>query len=75
MRVHCAARGWPILGDPVYGRPADVPLQLLARRIVVPLSKSGPPIEVEAPVPPHMRETLAACGASEATLDRFLFPS
>jgi hypothetical protein len=28
----------------------------------VPLSKSKPPIEVEAPAPPHMLETLAACG-------------
>ena len=38
------------------------PLQLLARKVVVPLSKSKPPIEVEAPAPPHMLETLAACG-------------
>ena len=66
LRVHCAARGWPILGDAVYGERADVSLQLLARKIVVPLAKSGPPIEVEAPVPPHMREALAACGFVEA---------
>ena len=38
------------------------PSQLLARKVVVPLSKSKPPIEVEAPAPPHMLETLAACG-------------
>ena len=62
LRVHCAAMGWPILGDAIYGAPADVPLQLLARRVVVPLSKSKPPIAVEAPAPEHMRETLAACG-------------
>jgi tRNA pseudouridine32 synthase/23S rRNA pseudouridine746 synthase len=62
LRVHCAAQGWPILGDPIYGVRADVPLQLLARKVVVPLAKSGRPIEVEAPVPLHMRETLAACG-------------
>jgi tRNA pseudouridine32 synthase / 23S rRNA pseudouridine746 synthase len=62
LRVHCAAQGWPILGDAVYGERADVPLQLLARKVVVPLSKSKPPIEVEAPAPPHMRDTLAACG-------------
>jgi len=62
LRVHCAAMGWAILGDPVYGARADVPLQLLARKIVVPISKSGAPVEVEAPVPPHMREALAACG-------------
>jgi tRNA pseudouridine32 synthase/23S rRNA pseudouridine746 synthase len=64
LRVHCAAQGWPILGDPIYGRRADVPLQLLARKVVVPLSKNGPPIEVEAPVPAHMQETLAACGCA-----------
>ena len=66
LRVHCAAQGWPILGDPIYGSRADVPLQLLARKVVVPLSKIAPPIEVEAPVPPHMRETLAACGWVES---------
>ena len=39
-----------------------LPLQLLARKVVVPLSKSKPPIEVEAPAPSHMLETLTACG-------------
>jgi tRNA pseudouridine32 synthase/23S rRNA pseudouridine746 synthase len=62
LRVHCAAIGAPILGDPVYGEAADVPLQLLARRVVVPLSKAKPPIEVEAPAPDHMCAMLAACG-------------
>ncbi len=62
LRVHCAAQDRPILGDAVYGAPAEVPLQLLARKVIVPLSKRKPPIEVEAPVPPHMREELAACG-------------
>jgi tRNA pseudouridine32 synthase / 23S rRNA pseudouridine746 synthase len=62
LRVHCAAQGWPILGDAIYGAQAELPLQLLARKVVVPLSKSKPPIEVEAPAPPHMLETLAACG-------------
>ena len=67
MRVHCASQGWPILGDAIYGERADVALQLLARKVVVPLSKAKPPIEVEAPAPPHMLETLAACGfAGEA---------
>jgi len=62
LRVHCASEGWPILGDAVYGERADLPLQLLARRVEVPLAKDRPPIVVEAPAPPHMRETLAACG-------------
>jgi len=62
LRVHCAAEGWPILGDAIYGARAEVPLQLLARKVVVPLMTSKPPIEVEAPAPSHMQETLAACG-------------
>ena len=42
LRVHCAAQGWPIVGDAIYG---DAPrfggpgLQLHAREIAVPLSK------------------------------------
>jgi tRNA pseudouridine32 synthase/23S rRNA pseudouridine746 synthase len=60
LRVHCAAMGWPILGDPIYGRrDAAERLHLLARSISVPLAKTKPPIRVEAPVPPHMREALA----------------
>jgi tRNA pseudouridine32 synthase/23S rRNA pseudouridine746 synthase len=62
LRVHCASQGWPIFGDPIYGERADLSLQLLARKVVVPLSKSKPPIEVEAPAPAHMLEALAACG-------------
>jgi tRNA pseudouridine32 synthase/23S rRNA pseudouridine746 synthase len=62
LRVHCASEGWPILGDPIYGAPADLALQLLARRVEVPLSRSHPPIVVEAPAPSHMLETLTACG-------------
>ena len=67
LRVHCASEGWPILGDAIYGARAELPLQLLARRVEVPLSKNQPPIVVEAPAPPHMLETLAVCGfAGEA---------
>jgi tRNA pseudouridine32 synthase/23S rRNA pseudouridine746 synthase len=62
LRVHCASQGWPIFGDAIYGERADLPLQLLARKVIVPLSKSKPPIEVEAPAPPHMLEALTACG-------------
>jgi tRNA pseudouridine32 synthase/23S rRNA pseudouridine746 synthase len=69
LRVHCQAMGWPILGDPVYGsgREADAPpLHLHARRLVVPLQDSKPPVDVSAPVPEHMRAAMAACGAGEA---------
>ncbi len=69
LRVHCAAMGWPILGDGVYGgapRSGGHGLQLLARRIEVPLAPSKPAIIVEAPAPDHMKDLLAACGYAEA---------
>ncbi|WP_036257236.1 RluA family pseudouridine synthase [Methylocapsa aurea] len=66
LRVHCAALGWPILGDPIYGagRGGAIALQLHARAIVIPLYKNKEPVGVEAPAPAHMREALAACGLS-----------
>ena len=65
LRVHCAAMGWPIVGDAIYGtapRAGGPGLQLHAREIVVPLYKNKEPIRVAAPVPGHMRDRLAACG-------------
>jgi tRNA pseudouridine32 synthase / 23S rRNA pseudouridine746 synthase len=65
LRVHCAAMGWPIVGDTIYGnapRAGGPGLHLHAREIVVPLYKNRPPIRVVAPVPPHMRERLLQCG-------------
>jgi tRNA pseudouridine32 synthase / 23S rRNA pseudouridine746 synthase len=69
LRVHCAAMGWPIVGDAIYGsapRSGGPGLQLHSREIVVPLYKNREPIRVTAPVPAHMRELLAACGCTEA---------
>jgi tRNA pseudouridine32 synthase/23S rRNA pseudouridine746 synthase len=64
LRVHCAAMGWPIAGDGVYGgRDRDNEgclLQLHAREIIVPLYPNKPPIRVTAPVPEHMAVALAA---------------
>ena len=65
LRVHCAAQGWPILGDDIYGtapRFRGPVLHLHAREIVVPISKNRDPVRVVAPVPAHMRERLALCG-------------
>jgi len=65
LRVHCSAKGWPIVGDDIYGgaeRFSGPILHLHAREIVVPLSKNKPPVRVVAPVPAHMRERLTACG-------------
>jgi tRNA pseudouridine32 synthase / 23S rRNA pseudouridine746 synthase len=65
LRVHCQASGFPILGDPIYGTAPrfDGPgLHLHARSVTVPLYPKKPPITVEAPLPAHMRERVAACG-------------
>ncbi len=64
LRVHCAHRGWPILGDAVYGDRSDrsLPLQLLARSVRVPLYSGKEPIEATAPVPAHMQAGLQTCG-------------
>ncbi len=65
LRVHCAAMGWPIVGDAIYGTAPRVggPIQHLhAREIVVPISRNKPPVRVAAPVPAHMRDRLTACG-------------
>jgi len=60
LRVHCAAKGWPMLGDPIYGngRNGSVPLQLHARAVTIPLYKNKPPIEVSAPPPASMQGLL-----------------
>lgn len=68
LRVHCAASGWPMLGDEIYGtapREGGPGLQLHARSITVPLYRKRAPIHVAAPPPPHMHEALAACGWSQ----------
>ncbi len=65
LRVHCAAQGFPILGDPIYGQGGAMGLQLHARAITIPLYKNKEPVNIEAPVPPHMRATLAACAPGE----------
>jgi tRNA pseudouridine32 synthase/23S rRNA pseudouridine746 synthase len=70
LRVHCAAMGWPILGDPVYGSGKAAgapPPHLHARRIVVPIDKHKPAVAAEAPVPQHMQAAMRACGWSEAS--------
>lgn len=65
LRVHCAAMGWPIVGDEIYGRAPRFRgpgLHLNAREVVVPLYPKRDPIRVVAPVPAHMRERLTMCG-------------
>jgi RluA family pseudouridine synthase len=68
IRVHCAAMGFPVLGDWIYGhapaarRPPDAALHLHARAIAVPYVWGAPPIRAEAPPPPHMLGPLEALG-------------
>jgi tRNA pseudouridine32 synthase/23S rRNA pseudouridine746 synthase len=65
LRVHCAAMGWPILGDAIYGtasRKDGLMLHLHAREVVVPLYKNRAPIRVVAPIPAPIRAALSQCG-------------
>jgi tRNA pseudouridine32 synthase/23S rRNA pseudouridine746 synthase len=66
VRVHCAALGSPIVGDTAYGGPGEVPLQLLARAISLPLYPAKPPVAVTAPVPQHMLAALTCLGYDPA---------
>ena len=60
LRVHCAAQGWPILGDPIYGSgvASALSLHLHARAVTIPLYKNKAPVTVEAPEPAHMKAAL-----------------
>jgi tRNA pseudouridine32 synthase/23S rRNA pseudouridine746 synthase len=65
LRVHCAAAGWPIVGDNIYGngpRFGEPVQHLHAREVVIPIAKNKPPVRITAPIPPHMRERLRVCG-------------
>ena len=73
IRVHCAAMGWPLVGDGIYGdrgAAGAAILHLLARRIAVPLYPGRPAVEAEAPVPRHMAATLAALGLGGDSAER-----
>lgn len=65
LRVHAAeGLGLPIVGDPVYGRPARDGLMLHAWRLRLP-RPAKPPIEAEAPMPARF----AAAGFGPELLD------
>ena len=81
IRVHLAARGWPIVGDPVYGEPrwgavadptvsaalAGFPRQALhASRVAFQHPVTGERIDVESPPPDDMRRILEALGGAVA---------
>jgi len=76
LRVHCAAMGFPILGDPKYGieysQMEGLPdcLHLHARSIEFP-HPSGGRMLIEADMPPHMIETFGMIGLDPAAAARF----
>jgi RluA family pseudouridine synthase len=66
IRVHCASLGCPVVGDPSYGKGMTAePMLLHARTIVLPLYPARAPLEITAPVPPHMAAALEKLGYEE----------
>ena len=55
LRVHLAAIGCPILGDPKYGTGRAAPPMLLHARAIDLPARDGGAIHVEAPAPPAMQ--------------------
>ncbi|TDR94337.1 RluA family pseudouridine synthase [Enterovirga rhinocerotis] len=77
LRAHAAHIGHPIVGDPKYfdvenwELPGGIQnrLHLLARRIVVPHPRTGRPVDVTAPLPPHMQQTFNLLGLDVSRYD------
>jgi tRNA pseudouridine32 synthase/23S rRNA pseudouridine746 synthase len=64
IRVHCAAIGCPLLGEPYYGPSRQTPgaLHLLARAVAFRLAADQPAVAATAPPPAHMAAALARLG-------------
>ena len=60
IRVHLASRGWPIVGDAVYGEPYDgLPRHALhAWRVSLPHPITRDTLEIEAAIPPDLQRVL-----------------
>jgi 23S rRNA pseudouridine955/2504/2580 synthase len=77
LRVHTAEIGHPIVGDPKYfdkenwQLPGGIQnrLHLMARRIVIPHPRTGQPLDVTAPLPPHMAQSWNLLGFDAARYD------
>jgi RluA family pseudouridine synthase len=67
LRVHCAAEGFPVLGDPIYGRrtTTEIPLHLHARAVTIPLGGGRGSVTVTAEPPDHMVANLKLCGCRD----------
>ena len=79
IRVHLAAAGMPVVGDPVYGHPrfekvrdpvlkkrlSEFPRQALhAERIAFRHPSTNEPLEIAAPIPPDLEELIGAIEAA-----------
>ncbi|MBB4041892.1 23S rRNA pseudouridine955/2504/2580 synthase [Microvirga flocculans] len=77
LRAHTAHIGHPIVGDPKYfdienwELPGGIQnkLHLLARRIVIAHPRTGKPIDVTAPLPPHMQQSFNLLGFDTSHYD------
>jgi 23S rRNA pseudouridine955/2504/2580 synthase len=77
LRAHAAHIGHPIVGDPKYFSienwelPGGIQnrLHLLARRIVIPHPRTGQPVDVTAPLPPHMAQSWNLLGFDASRYD------
>ncbi|UVF21310.1 RluA family pseudouridine synthase [Microvirga terrae] len=77
LRAHTAHIGHPIVGDPKYfdienwELPGGIQnkLHLLARRIVIAHPRTGKPIDVTAPLPPHMQQSFNLLGLDTSRYD------
>jgi 23S rRNA pseudouridine955/2504/2580 synthase len=77
LRAHAAHIGHPIVGDPKYfdienwEMPGGIQkkLHLLARRIVIPHPKTGKPVDISAPLPPHMLQSWNLLGLDAKQYD------
>jgi 23S rRNA pseudouridine1911/1915/1917 synthase len=60
IRVHLAAIGLPVVGDPTYGVPDELLKRqfLHAWRLGFPHPLTGEPLEVESPLPPELQAAL-----------------
>jgi 23S rRNA pseudouridine1911/1915/1917 synthase len=68
IRVHLAAIGLPVAGDPVYGRPQELGLKrqfLHASRLAFEHPFTGDRIDVESPLPDDLAVTLAAARGTQ----------